>query len=99
MLSRALKKGDWLRSTSSFHSKKGFLRALSPFFQHSVTRAVHARRNNRNKYVMLTVAAALQLVLDQCQPLPPRQVPVAEALGLVLAENVRSDVDSPPHDK
>ena len=48
---------------------------------------------------MLTVAAALKLVLDHCQPLPVLQVPTAEALGLVLAEEVQSDIDSPPHDR
>lgn len=48
---------------------------------------------------MLTVAEAQQLVLANVPGLPPRQVPLAEALGLVLAENIASDVDSPPHDK
>lgn len=48
---------------------------------------------------MLTVAAAQQLVQDNVRAIPPRRVPLAEALGLVLAESIASDVDSPPHDK
>lgn len=48
---------------------------------------------------MLTVAAAQQLVNDNVAAIAPRRVPLAEALGLVLAESIASDVDSPPHDK
>ena len=48
---------------------------------------------------MLTVDEALQSVLDHCRPLPARPVPLKEALGLLLAEEVASDIDSPPHDK
>jgi molybdopterin molybdotransferase len=48
---------------------------------------------------MLSVDQALQLILDHAQSLPSQAVDIAEALGLVLAENVTSDIDSPPHDK
>lgn len=48
---------------------------------------------------MLTVAEAQLLVQANVAALPPRRVPLAEALGLVLAETIASDVDSPPHDK
>jgi molybdopterin molybdotransferase len=48
---------------------------------------------------MLSVDQALQLVLQHAQPLPPRRVQLDEALGLVLAEEIVSDIDSPPHDK
>jgi len=48
---------------------------------------------------MLTVAEAQQLVQANVQALPPRSIPLAEALGLTLAETIASDVDSPPHDK
>src|SRR5436190_17286392 len=48
---------------------------------------------------MLSVDEALKLVLDSVAPLAPRAVPLADALGCVLAEDVVSDVDSPPHDK
>lgn len=48
---------------------------------------------------MLEVSSALQLVLEHAVCKPPERVPLAQALGLVLAENVTSDVDSPPHDK
>jgi len=46
-----------------------------------------------------SVAEALQLVLDRAEPLAPRSIPAAEALGCMLAEAVTSDIDSPPHDK
>ena len=48
---------------------------------------------------MLELPEALRLVLDQDFPLPARRVPLREALGLTLAEDVASDIDSPPHDK
>ncbi|HEX5105939.1 MAG TPA: molybdopterin molybdotransferase MoeA, partial [Pirellulaceae bacterium] len=48
---------------------------------------------------MLSVEQALQLVLDHAQPLAPRKMLAAEALGCVLGEDVISDVDSPPHNK
>jgi molybdopterin molybdotransferase len=48
---------------------------------------------------MLTVAEALELVLQHAQPLAPRAVDLPAALGCVLAEPIVSDIDSPPHDK
>jgi molybdopterin molybdotransferase len=48
---------------------------------------------------MLNVDEALQHVLNHCSPLPPQSVPLDEALGLVLAEDIASDIDSPPYDK
>ena len=48
---------------------------------------------------MLTVDEALRAVLERCSPLPPRPLPLADALGCVVAEDVRADLDSPPFDK
>src|ERR671925_626986 len=49
---------------------------------------------------MLEVADATAVVLEHARPLPPQQVPLsATALGLVLAEDVVSDLDMPPYDK
>ena len=48
---------------------------------------------------MLTVEEALKLVAKHARPLAPRRVPLGEAAGLVLAEDVTSDVNSPPYDK
>jgi molybdopterin molybdotransferase len=48
---------------------------------------------------MLNVEAALRVVLDCVQPLPPQQVDLEASLGCILAEPVVSDIDSPPHDK
>lgn len=48
---------------------------------------------------MKSIDEALALVCDQARPLPPVTVPLAEALGRTLAEDVVSDIDSPPHDK
>ena len=48
---------------------------------------------------MLSVEAALEQVLARARPRPPVVGSLGEALGLALAEDVASDVDSPPHDK
>src|SRR5687768_1904231 len=49
---------------------------------------------------MLSVAEAQRQVLEQVKPLPPTAVgPFPQALGLVLAEDVVSDLDMPPYDK
>ncbi|MBI1900629.1 MAG: molybdopterin molybdotransferase MoeA [Planctomycetia bacterium] len=48
---------------------------------------------------MLTVDEALAAVLTHAQPRAPRALAIGDALGLVLAEGVRSDIDSPPYDK
>ncbi len=48
---------------------------------------------------MLTVDEALALVLAQAAPLPAGTIPLAAAHGAVLAEDVTSDIDSPPYDK
>jgi molybdopterin molybdotransferase len=48
---------------------------------------------------MISVAEALSQVLEHVQPKPAADVPLDESLGLVLAEDTASDVDSPPHDK
>ncbi len=49
---------------------------------------------------MLAVADAQQLILRYAEPLTPRHVPLsATLLGLVLAEDVASDLDMPPYDK
>lgn len=48
---------------------------------------------------MLTVEEALELVAKYTQPLAARRVVLGEAAGLVLAEEIRSEVNSPPYDK
>src|SRR5262245_22256642 len=48
---------------------------------------------------MLSVSEALKAVLDHAHTKSPGQVDLADSLGLVLAEDVASDIDSPPHDK
>jgi molybdopterin molybdotransferase len=49
---------------------------------------------------MLSVAEAQASILKQAQPLPAQILPLdVFALGLVLAEDVASDLDMPPHDK
>src|SRR2546425_9090370 len=49
---------------------------------------------------MLSVTEAQRRILDQVHPLPPRTVSLDQyALGLVLAEEVASDLDMPPYDK
>ena len=48
---------------------------------------------------MLSVAEALARIEPFARPKAAARAPAAESLGLVLAEDVASDVDSPPHDK
>src|SRR3954465_9362226 len=48
---------------------------------------------------MLSVDHALRFVLDHAQPVAPAVIPTIDALGCVLAEEITSDIDSPPHDK
>ena len=49
---------------------------------------------------MLSVADAQRRILDQVRPLPAIPVVLTpDALGLVLAEDVASDIDMPPFDK
>ena len=48
---------------------------------------------------MLNVDEALQQVLAHAKPRPAARCAVALARGLVLSEDVASDIDSPPHDK
>lgn len=48
---------------------------------------------------MLEVADALEKVLAECGRTVCESVPLSQGLGLTLAEDVTSDVDSPPHDK
>src|SRR5438034_8293551 len=49
---------------------------------------------------MLSVAEAQAVVLAQAQALPPRSMELTpDALGLVIAIDVASDLDMPPYDK
>ena len=48
---------------------------------------------------MISIDQALQIVLESALRAAPEPVPLADALNLVLAENIASGIDSPPHDK
>src|ERR1700730_11613500 len=49
---------------------------------------------------MLSVAQALEIVLQNAQPLLPVTTTLShDLLGLILAEDVASDLDMPPFDK
>ncbi len=48
---------------------------------------------------MLSIPEALQLILDRCSQRQAARVAISDALGLTLAEDITSDIDSPPHDK
>ena len=47
---------------------------------------------------LISIAAARQLVLEAVQPLAAEDVPLAQACGRVLAEDVTSAIDVPPFD-
>ena len=48
---------------------------------------------------MLTPDQALQTILERCQSLAPRRVPLAQAVGRHLAEIAHADRDYPPFDR
>ena len=48
---------------------------------------------------MLMMDEAYQAVIERAKPLTVRRVPLLDALGCILAEDVHSDADSPPFDK
>src|SRR5437763_10553577 len=49
---------------------------------------------------MLSVKEAQAKVLERVRPLKPQRLPLGPAmLGLILAEDVASDLDMPPYDK
>ncbi|MGH9945322.1 MAG: hypothetical protein ACRD9R_23470, partial [Pyrinomonadaceae bacterium] len=48
---------------------------------------------------MLPVPEAIRIVEEQTRPLPSVYVPLAEARGRVLAEDVAADTDLPPFDR
>jgi molybdopterin molybdotransferase len=48
---------------------------------------------------MVSVARALEVVLENARPLGDESVPLATALGRVLAQDVLSDVEMPPFDR
>ena len=47
---------------------------------------------------VLDAGAAARLILDHVRPLAPRRVPLADALGLVPAEDPAAPIDVPPWD-
>jgi molybdopterin molybdotransferase len=51
------------------------------------------------KRVMISVESALGIVLDTVKPLAAEQVALEFALGRVLAEDIRADIDLPPFDR
>ena len=48
---------------------------------------------------MISVEQALQLILKQVSPVMGESILLADSCGRVLAEEILSDLDSPPHDK
>jgi molybdopterin molybdotransferase len=48
---------------------------------------------------MLSIEEALERILTRARQRDAIVLPAGEALGCILAEDVKSDVDSPPHDK
>ncbi|HKP54803.1 MAG TPA: gephyrin-like molybdotransferase Glp [Chloroflexia bacterium] len=56
------------------------------------------KHNNETPLTSISVSEALQNILAEFAPLDAVAVPLAESLGLVLAEEVYSDIDIPPFD-
>src|SRR5215208_4223850 len=49
--------------------------------------------------LMIPVTEAIRIVLEQAEPLAVERVPLGEAAGRVLAEEVFADTDLPPFDR
>jgi molybdopterin molybdotransferase len=47
---------------------------------------------------VITVSEALEILAGACAPLPAERIPLREAFGRTLADEIRSDVDWPPFD-
>lgn len=47
---------------------------------------------------MISIEQARELILSECEPLPPESVPLSAALGRVLCVPAVADVDIPPFD-
>src|SRR5262245_27547207 len=48
---------------------------------------------------MLSIQEALKLVVAHAQPLPSRRMHLGEVAGLVLAEDITSEINTPPYHK
>jgi len=48
---------------------------------------------------MISVAEAIQIVIDETKTLPVEQVQLAQALHRVLAQDIVADLDMPPFDR
>ena len=48
---------------------------------------------------MIPIEQAFQLIDENVSPLPTTTIPLASSVGSVLASDILSDVNSPPHDK
>ncbi len=48
---------------------------------------------------MISVESALELIDGAIEPLPSITRPILDSVGYLLSEDIRADVNSPPHDK
>src|SRR5687767_15454280 len=48
---------------------------------------------------MISVAEAIRIVAEQTRPLPAVRIPLHQALGRVLAEDIIADMELPPFDR
>jgi molybdopterin molybdotransferase len=75
------------------------IKACDAIIARSCQDAMGIQRGTYCLPLMLSIPDALQLVLVRCSQRQAASVAVSDALGLTLAEDITSDVDSPPHDK
>ncbi len=71
--------------------------ALQPHHHHHEHSHTHSQRRHPSLPQWLSVEEALAKVLSYVDALEAQDVPLLEALGLVLAEDVRASFDVPPH--
>jgi molybdopterin molybdotransferase len=108
-LVRRGKANRWLRNKLRAKARSGVFGEMSVLCGFSRSRQPLAGLVRRaaklvvfpiGEVAMLPVEDALKVVLSHCRPLAPETAPLGvDSLGLVLAEDVASDLDSPPFDK
>ncbi len=51
------------------------------------------------KKIMINIQQATEIVLDKAKPFPTEQIPLEQATGRILKENLKADRDLPPYNR
>jgi molybdopterin molybdotransferase len=67
-------------------------------YNYGIIEATMNQTRTNTSLTSISVSEALQTILSYFAPLEPAALPIEQALGLVLAEAISSDIDLPPFD-